>query len=455
MHAREASVEMRVPFIDAALWAASKIPEACDLQSQGCHWEAVGDAWHYTLNNLHLGMRTAQQEERAQLPEDAVREVRDVLVKLGHQDGMWFANWHQAAPMARHVVRVMQGWQSGPLPIILPPSNIGTRFPSFTGRSVVVPSDGNMASSVNLANGYSMPILGFGTGEIRADGTTYQSVRWALELGYRHIDTAQAYANEHEVGQAIRDSGIPRAQICLVTKLSAKAEYGMARQRFEQQLATLQVDYVDVYMLHSAGNSKEDRQQAWRQLEELCDEGKIKALGVSNFNIELLKELLGFARIRPVYIQNKYSVYKPGGSAGWGGGDEALRDSSLMEFLAFERIVMTGYSMIHPGLGGDNGYMSPMEDPHVKAIALRLGRTPSQVLHRWLLQLGGAVIPRSTNYERIKENREILSFSLPETDVRLLNGIASLYKSSPGTISPKWCDDIYGVMTLPSGSGQQ
>merc|ERR1711953_1086163 len=130
------------------------------------------------------------------------------------------------------------------------------------------------------------------------------------------------------------------------------------------------------------------------------------------------KELLEFARIRPVYIQNKYSIYHPGGSEGWGGGDESLRANSLMEWLAAENIVMTGYSIIHPG---HTGYLSPMEDPHVQAIAQRHGRTPSQVLHRWLLQLGAAVIPRSTKRERIKENGDLFSFALAESDMRLLN----------------------------------
>merc|ERR1712039_922177 len=126
-----------------------------------------------------------------------------------------------------------------------------------------------------------------------------------------------------------------------------------ARQRFEQQLQILGVDYIDVYMLHSPGPAMEQRKQAWQQMEQLYDEGKIKALGVSNFNVELLQELLSFARIRPVYIQNKYSIYQPGNR------DEALKDESLMAWLVKEQIVMTGYSIIHPA---HNGYLSPMQD---------------------------------------------------------------------------------------------
>jgi len=317
----------------------------------------------------------------------------------------------------------------------LPRADIGTRFPTL-GRSVVVPTDGHMSHAVTLANGFSMPVLGFGTWQLEADGTTYQTVRWALEAGYRHIDTAQGYGNEHEVGRAIRESGLPRSEICLVTKLSNGGEYRQARQRFEQQLKDMGMEYIDVYMLHSPGADAEARKQAWQQMEQLYDEGKIKALGLSNFNIELIQEVLSFARIRPVYLQNKYSIYQPGGR------DEALKGESLMSWLAKEQIVMTGYSIIHPEHGG---YLSPMEDPHVKAIAKRHGRTSSQVLHRWLLQLGAAVIPRSTKQARIKENGDLFSFALTEADMRLLNGIASLMKSVPGTKNPDWIDDVYGV----------
>merc|ERR1712232_1279193 len=100
---------------------------------------------------------------------------------------------------------------------------------------------------VTLANGFAMPVLGFGTWQLPADGTAYQTTRWALELGYRHIDTAQGYANEHEVGKAIKDAGVPRAEICLVTKLSNAGEYRNARRRFEEQLAIMGVEYIDIY----------------------------------------------------------------------------------------------------------------------------------------------------------------------------------------------------------------
>lgn len=437
----KAALQVAVPFAKSALWAAEQVPANCDEQTPNCNWRGAGDAWRYSLNNLRLAFEHASDADKEWLPLDQVKQLQGFVAQLGHDPGLWAGNWpNQLVSFARQLLEQLAPWAGDAAlqPMPMPRSDTGTRFPTL-GRSVAVSSDGDMAASVTLANGFAMPVLGFGTWQLPPDGTTYRSVKWALELGYRHIDTAQGYGNEHEVGDAIRDSAVPRSEICLVTKLSNLQEYPMARQRFEQQLQLMGVEYIDVYMLHSPGGSKEARQEAWRQMEELYDEGKIKALGVSNFNVDLLQELLGFARIRPVYIQNKYSIYAPGG------GDEALNEDSLMEWLSREKIVMTGYSIIHPAHGG---YLSPLGDPLVAAIAKRHRRTPSQVLHRWLLQLGGAVIPRSTNFDRIRENGDLFRFMLTESDMRLLNGIASLVKSNPGQVSPVWCADVYGLGSL-------
>uniref|UniRef100_A0A7S1KVW8 NADP-dependent oxidoreductase domain-containing protein n=1 Tax=Alexandrium catenella TaxID=2925 RepID=A0A7S1KVW8_ALECA len=427
-----------VPFADAALWAASLVPADCDTPSKSCNWAGAADAWRYALNNLLLAMQASEEMDKSRLPWQEVKGLLAAVMQMGHDPRVWSVNWPRLAGSARQVVAA---WREslealGVSQLVMPKTDIGTKFP-FSGRSVTVPTDGDLAATVTLANGYPMPMLGFGTWQLPADGSTYRAVLAALQAGYRHIDTAQAYRNEKEVGQAIKDSGIPREEICLVTKLSNPGEFATARQRFDLQLSTMGVEYVDIYMLHSPGPSKEGRQAAWKELEALYREGKIKALGVSNFGMPLVKELLGFAQIRPVYIQNKYSIYQPGNR------DEALQAASLMEWLAAEHIVMTGYSIIHPGHGG---YLSPLEDPHVRAIAQRRGKTPSQVLHRWMLQLGAAVIPRSRKPERIQENGALFDFALAEQDMRLLNGIASLVKSTPGQQQrPAWCQDVYGI----------
>lgn len=430
------------PFAEVALWAAGLVPGACDIQTtDGCNWNAVPDTWRYAWSNLRLALRHARPEHRAMLPDDVVQQISTVhgfMEKLTDNGGMWLGNWHSAAAAAREILAALTPWlqsyQPG-TPMRVPRANIGVRFPSVSGRSLQVSTDGDIAAAATLANGVELPVLGFGVWQLPPDGTTYQSVLWALEAGYRHIDTAQAYGNEHEVGRAVRDSPVPREEIRIVTKLSNTGEYTSARQRFMQQLAALGTDYVDVYMLHSPG-STEDNEAAWRQLEQLYDEGRIRALGVSNFGVEQLEELFAFARVRPVYLQNKYSIYHPGHY------NEAGNSESLMEWLNQHRMVMTGYSIIHPAHAG---FMSPMDDPHVRAIAERHGRTPSQVLHRWLLQLGAVVIPRSRRKERIVENSRLFDFALPDSDVRLLNGLATLVKSTGTTRSPRWCEDVYGV----------
>lgn len=435
-------VEVVIPVGEAALWAADVIPAVCDEHSPRCNWIAAADAWRYAINNLRLAVESASAEDQAWLPAEPVRQIHGLVSQLGDVPEMWYGNWHHGAGAVRSLFKQLSPWlKTARATMSMPRSSIGTPFPAL-GRSVQISTEGDTGTAVTLANGYAMPLLGFGVWQIPADGTTYRSVLAALEMGYRHIDTAQGYGNEHEVGRAMRDSGLPRSEICLVTKLSDPGDYPRARQRFEQQLGILGVEYIDIYMLHSPGDSLESRKQAWHQLEELYDEGRIKALGVSNFDVPLLKELLSFARVRPVYLQNKYSIYQPGGYG------EAMEAESIMQWLAQERIVMTGYSIIHPAHGG---YLSPLEDPHVRAIAERHKRTPSQVLHRWLLQLGAAVIPRSTRRERIRENSDLFSFSLPDSDMRLLNGIASLVKSDTGRLRPEWLEQTYNVQAFMVG----
>ena len=158
-----------------------------------------------------------------------------------------------------------------------------------------------------------MPVLGFGTWQLMGSAC-YEATAHALRTGYRHIDTAQAYGNEAEVGRAIAQSKVPRREVFLVTKLSNHGEYQGPQllARFESQLKDLQTDYIDLYMLHSPGPSKELTLSAWRTMEQLYHEGRIRALGVSNFGRAELESLLADASVPPVYVQNKFSIYSPG-----------------------------------------------------------------------------------------------------------------------------------------------
>ncbi|CAE8712214.1 unnamed protein product, partial [Polarella glacialis] len=448
------------PFAAAAYWAAGLVTKACDGCEQvngqlacdvSCSWEKQPATWRYVLNNLRLAVEAAAPEYRSTLGSevhDQLLALHSFVGELGSGVQTWLQNWQLASASVRELLEFLRPWllpdayRPG-LPLLVPSNNHGLRFPTPTGRSVQVPTDGDIGARVVLANGVAMPLLGLGVAGLSTDdAVAYQSVRWALEIGYRHIDTAEGYGNEREVGRALRDSGVPRQEIFLVTKLSQfTGDAAAARRTFETQLRYLQVEYVDLYMLHHPGKDVTERMAIWRELEALHNEGRIRALGVSNFGIDLLEELFSWATVKPVYVQNKFTIYQPGDV------NEALKEDSLMEWLTAHRVVMTGFSVINP-THWSGYYLEPLSDPHVTAIAGRVGRSPSQVLHRWLLQLGAAVIPRSTKRERILENAQVFDFALSEAEMRVLSGLASLAASSPGRRSPAWCEDVYGLARL-------
>lgn len=442
------------------MWASALVPGSCDSCESteagfacdvNCKWERQAAAWRYAWNNLRLAVEAADPAHRAKLSDDMHRQLAELHVFIGQLgNGMhtWIQNWHLASTAVREILAYLQPWLSkeayrpGPA-LLVPLYNHGLRFPG-PGRSVQVPTNGDLGARVSLSNGVAMPILGFGvSGLPPEDEVAYRAVRQALQMGYRHVDTAQSYGNEIEVGRAIRDSGLSRQEIFLVTKLS-DIEKSKTRQTFESQLSKLGVEYVDVYMLHHAGSDRETRTEVWQELEALYDEGHIRALGVSNFGIELLEELFSFARVKPVYVQNKFTIYQPGGI------NEAMEQVSVMEWLGSHGVLMTGFSVINPS-HWSSSYLEPLRDPHVLAIASRVKRSASQVLHRWVLQLGAAVIPKSSSYERIMENAQVFDFALDEAEMRLLNGLASLAASTPIERRPPWCEDVYGLERLSTG----
>jgi diketogulonate reductase-like aldo/keto reductase len=345
-----------------------------------------------------------------------------------------------AVSNARQVFDALSGWMS-----TSPPSSVemddgaavGVPF-LYGGQSMRIladPGAGPGDAKVRLANGVEMPVLGFGTWQLD-DQACYEATMHALKVGYRHIDTAQGYGNEGSVGLALSDSGIPRRQVFLVTKLSDQGDYEPEAlvRAFKNQLRALQTNYIDLYMLHSPGSTPELTRRAWEKLEELYRSGKIRALGVSNFNMQQLQELIDSVTIPPVYVQNKFSIYSPG-------EQQVNNDAALMSYLRGKGIVMMGYSVINPW----PFIMPPMEDPHVLAIADRLGKSPSQVLHRWALQLGAGVIPKSGNPARIEENSKLFDFALSEVDMRLLSGLVTLSESTVSAVKPAWMEDVYDL----------
>lgn len=282
-----------------------------------------------------------------------------------------------------------------------------------------------------------MPLLGFGTWQIMGE-EAYQVTLAALQVGYRHIDTAQLYQNERQVGRAILDSGLPRQDVFLATKLSDPTCFRRARVTFDAQLHELGTDYVDLYMLHQPCD-RESMRVAWKDMETLYAEGKIRALGISNFNLRDVQDLLEFASVPPVYLQNKLNVYAIG-------EQHVSAGESLVAFTRLHGIQLVGYSVINPW----PNILRPAEDPHVISVAARYERTPAQVLLRWALQLGMGVIPKSCSRSRIEENFRIFDFELADVDVRLLTGLVTLAASAGNFFAPSWVEDIYGLAHLDS-----
>jgi len=247
-----------------------------------------------------------------------------------------------------------------------------------------------------LADGHRMPMLGLGVWQV-ADGTAcVNAVRWALELGYRHIDTAQAYGNEKSVGKALRDSGVPRNEVFLTTKFfpARKDPVGEA----EQSLRRLGVDQVDLYLIHWPQGGAT---WAWPGMERARELGFARSIGVSNFSVSQLDEVIAAGTSRPVVNQVQFSAleYRRG----------------LLEACGQRSIALEAYSSL--------GTARHLSNKNVSRVAQRVGRTPAQVLLRWCLQHDVPVIPKSTHRDRIAENAQLFDFTLSEQDMTELDAL--------------------------------
>jgi diketogulonate reductase-like aldo/keto reductase len=247
-----------------------------------------------------------------------------------------------------------------------------------------------------LANGVDMPVLGLGVWQVPNGSECENAVRWALELGYRHIDTAQAYGNEESVGRALRDSGVPREEVFLTTKFYPEHRDPVAE--LEQSLRRLQVDQVDLYIIHWP---KGGPTWAWAAMGEALQRGLTQAIGVSNFSVRELEQVIAEGPAPPVVNQVQFSPF------------EYRR--RLLEFAHEREVAIEAYSPLGTGRHIDR--------PEVREVAERAGRTPAQVLIRWCLQRDTIVIPKSTHRERIEENAQVFDFGLPEEDMAKLDGL--------------------------------
>jgi len=276
-------------------------------------------------------------------------------------------------------------------------------------------------SKVPLNDGRLIPQLGLGVWQTRAGATCKAAVLAALEAGYRHIDTASMYGNEESVGAAIRKSGIPREQIFVTTKLW-NSDHGNPERALETSLRKLQMDYLDLYLIHYPVRQ---RIQSWHALELLRERGKARSIGVSNFTINHLTELLRQTKTIPSVNQVEFHPY--------------LYQRDLLEFCRHSGIVLEAYSPLTKGerlkdrklVAIANKYpTSPREGansrsrPSILEKFSRHSNTKStaQILIRWALQHGLVVIPKSANPKRILENADVFDFEISRADMELLDG---------------------------------
>jgi diketogulonate reductase-like aldo/keto reductase len=250
--------------------------------------------------------------------------------------------------------------------------------------------------AIRLEDGSRMPMLGLGVWQVREGPECVDAVRWALEAGYRHIDTAQAYGNERSVGEALAESGVPRDEIFITTKFDPARRDPVAE--VERSLERLGVDHVDLYIIHWP---KGGPTWAWPGLERARELGFARSIGVSNFDVTELDAVLAEANVAPVVDQVQFSPY------------EYRR--ALLDACRERGIVLEAYSTL--GTGGH------LTSEAVARIAERVQRTAAQVLLRWCVQRGIPVIPKSTHRERIEENARIFDFTLSDDDMAELDAL--------------------------------
>jgi diketogulonate reductase-like aldo/keto reductase len=247
-----------------------------------------------------------------------------------------------------------------------------------------------------------MPRLGLGVFQSPPGDETRRAVGWALEEGYRLIDTAAMYGNEADVGAAVRASQVPRSEVFVTTKLwHTDLGYSSAKRAFAESLRKLGLEYIDLYLIHwPRADSPAVRLDTWRALEELHETGACRAIGVSNYSIRHLEEL-AHVRIPPAVNQVEFHPF--------------VYDPELIEYCRAHRIQLEAYSPLTRN--------RRLDDPVVAEIARAHGRSPAQVLIRWGLQLGLVEIPKSVRRERIHENAQVFDFALSSEEVERLESL--------------------------------
>jgi diketogulonate reductase-like aldo/keto reductase len=268
-----------------------------------------------------------------------------------------------------------------------------------------------MARDINykmkMNNGIEIPQFGLGVYLTKSGRECVNAVTWALEAGYRHIDTAKAYGNESEVGEAVRNSGIKREDIFITTKLwNDDHGYESALKAFDKSLKTLNTDHIDLYLIHWPVKGK--RKDSWKAFEKIYESGYCKSIGVSNYQINHLQELFSYANTIPVIDQVEFSPYN--------------YQKDLLDFCNKNKILLEAYSPLTR--------TQRLDDPKVLTIAKKHNKTVAQVLIRWAIEQEIVVIPKSARKERIIENSNVFDFELDVTDMKILNNLDEGFRVS-------------------------
>jgi 2,5-diketo-D-gluconate reductase A len=264
--------------------------------------------------------------------------------------------------------------------------------------------------TIHLNNGVQIPQLGFGVYQIPPEQTV-EAVRSALEVGYRHIDTAEMYGNEKEVGQAVRESGIDRSEVFVTSKLNnGFHRRDDALRAFDQTLADLGFDHLDLFLIHwPLPTIDVDYVETWKAMEEIYAGGRCRAIGVSNFNPHHLRRLFAETEVRPAVNQIEVHPY--------------LANDEVRAFDADHEIVTEAWSPIAQG--------KVLDDPAVTTIAETLGKTPAQVVLRWHVQRGDVVFPKSVTRERVEQNFALFDFELDEGQMASISGLDRSERTGP------------------------
>lgn len=261
----------------------------------------------------------------------------------------------------------------------------------------------SLHDSLTLLNGMKIPSIGFGTWQTPDGDIAVNAVKYALEVGYRHIDTAAAYGNEESVNKAIRESDIPREELFITTKLwNSDRGYAKTLNAFEDSMKKLGVDYLDLYLIHWPSNKKDgDKVNAdtWKAFEKLYRDGQIKAIGVSNFLVHHLESLMESAEIEPMINQIEFH---PG-----------QMQSEVLEFCRKHAILIEGWSPLGTG--------RMLENPQLKEIAGNYRKSVAQLCIRWALQHEVLPLPKSVTPSRIAENMQVFDFEISESDMKTID----------------------------------